>query len=174
MACSLTQGFTPKTCKTPSGTIEFMITDFANVTAITKTSGVITAISVASGKQFWRYKQKPEVANWKETQTSDSKSGAYKYETAITFDINSLDSATKIETELLLKNAVVVIAKDSDGTYWLMGEDNGVEFDSIGWDGGTEYISFTGAKVSGKHMGFTPVASVNSGLIAGLILPASP
>lgn len=174
MACSLTQGFTPKTCKTPSGTIEFMIAELANVTAITKTSGVITAISMASGKQFFRYKQKPEVANWKETQTSDSKSGAYKYETALTFDINSLDSATKIETELLLKNAVVVIAKDSDGTYWLMGEDNGVEFDSIGWDGGTEYSSFRGAKVSGKHMGFTPVASVNSGLIAGLILPASP
>ena len=171
MTCILTQGFTPKTCKTPSGTMEFMITDFANVTAITKTSGVITAISMASGKQFWRYKQKPEVANWKETQTADSKSGAYKFETAITFDINSLDSATKIETELLLKNAVVVIAKDADGTYWLMGEDNGVEFDSIGWDGGTEYSSFRGAKVSGKHMGFTPVAKVTDTLIAALILP---
>jgi len=174
MACTLTQGFTPKTCKTPSGTIEFMITEYANVSSITKTSGVITAISMASGKQFWRYKQKPEVANWKETQTSDSKSGAYKFETALTFDINSLDSSTKIETEILLKNAVVVIAKDADGTYWLLGEDNGVEFDSIGWDGGTEYSSFRGAKVSGKHMGFTPVAKVNDGLIAGLILPASP
>ena len=38
MACSLTQGFTPKTCKTPSGTIEFMIAELANVTAINTTN----------------------------------------------------------------------------------------------------------------------------------------
>jgi hypothetical protein len=172
--CTLAQGFTPKTCKTPSGTIEFMITEFANVSSITKTSGVITAISMASGKRFWQYKQKPEVANWKETQTADLKSGAYKIATAITFDINSLDSATKIETEVLLKNAVVVIAKDADGTYWLLGENNGIEFDSIAWDGGTEYSSFRGAKVSGKHMGFTPVAKVTDTLIASLLIPQSP
>ena len=46
MACSLTQGHTPKTCKTSAGTKSFLIAEYETVTAITKTAGVITTIFV--------------------------------------------------------------------------------------------------------------------------------
>ena len=47
MACSLTQGHTPKTCKTSAGTKSFLIAEYESVTAITKTAGVITTITKA-------------------------------------------------------------------------------------------------------------------------------
>ncbi len=163
MSCpTLTQGFTPKLCKTPSGTKSFLIV-----------SGVVTAIAMTSGKQFFRYKQKPEVANWKETPTIDAKSGAYKYVADVIFDINSLDSATKIEAEKVMQLTNMVISEDADGTNWLIGNTNGVDF-TPATDGGVEYSSFRGIKMTGQSTDFLPVASVPSNLIAALLLPASP
>ncbi len=173
MACpTLTQGFTPKLCKTPSGTIEFMIAEHSFCT-VTITSGVVSAIAMTSGKQFFRYKQKPEVANWKETPTIDAKSGAYKYTADLIFDMNSLDSSTKIEAENLMQLTSMVISKDADGTYWLIGNSNGVDF-TPATDGGIEYSSFRGIKMTGQSIDFLPVASVPANLIAALLLPASP
>jgi hypothetical protein len=174
MACSLTQGFTPKTCKTPAGTIALLIAEYDNVSTITKTAGVVTAISMASGKQFFQYKQKAGVANWKETGTATAKEGAYQYESTVTFDINSIDSASKIEADLLLKNTVMVIAKENDGTYWLLGQDYGLDVTSLGYDGGTDLSTFRGAKVELKGMGYNPVAKVDSSIITALLSPASP
>lgn len=173
MSCpTLTQGFTPKLCKTPSGTIEFMIAERSFCT-FTIANEIVTAIAMTSGKQFFRYKQKPEVANWKETPTVDTKSGAYKYTTDVMFDLNSLDSATRVEANKLMKLTAAVISKDADGSYWLMAPNNGIDF-TPATDGGVEYSSFRGMKVTGQGIDFEPVASVPANLIAAIILPASP
>lgn len=172
--CSLTQGFTPKTCKTLSGTVSVMLAELANVSSITVSNGIATAISMASGKQFFEYKQKAEVANWKSTPTIDPKSGAYKYEAAITMDINTIDSAVVVETELLIKSTLIAITKDNDGTYWLFGKDYGLDVSALPWDGGIEMSSFRGGKLEIKGMtAFAPI-KVTDSLIAALLLPASP
>ena len=65
MACALTQGHTPKVCKTSAGVKSFLITEFANITSLTRTAGVITTITSAVGTDWFRYKQKSEVASFK-------------------------------------------------------------------------------------------------------------
>jgi hypothetical protein len=174
MACTLTQGFTPKQCKNTSGTASIMIAEFDNVGTITVSNGIATAISMDSGKQFFEYKQKAEVANWKSTPTIDAKSGAYKYEHAITCDLNDLTASVVVESENLIKNTLMCIAKDNDGTYWLFGKDFGMDVTALPWDGGVEMSAFKGGKLEIKGMSaFAPI-QVNAGLIAGLLLPASP
>jgi hypothetical protein len=176
MACtSLTQGHIPKKCKVVSGVKEFLVMaheDLALLNPVVKTAGKVTDINLITTKKFFVYKQRPEVANWKETQTADSKSGTYKNEVSLTFDINSLDNISKVELENLLKTNLVVIAHDNDGTYWLIGEDFGVDVESIGWDSGTAMTDFRGGKVALKCMSINSVAEIDATIIPALLLPA--
>ena len=169
MACSLTQGHTPKTCKTSAGTKSFLIAEYESVTAITKTAGVITAITKASGKNFFRYKQKAEIANWKQTGTGDPKVGTIAYDVEATVEMLGLDQASQTELGLLMANTVVMIAEDNDGTYWYLGEDFGMDLATDGLESGTAIGDFRGNKLSFKGRAYTRVASVSSTIIAGLL-----
>ena len=170
MACSLTQGFTPKSCKTVSGTKSFLIAEFLGITAVTKTAGVVTAITKAGGKKFYRYAQKAEVAMWKQTSTIDPKNGAYAFDLEANLDQSTLDQATLTENQLLLQNTVMMIAEDSDGTYWLLGENYGMDAATMGTEGGVAMGDFRGTKIAFKGRNYVPVASVDSTIIAGLLV----
>lgn len=169
MACSLTQGHTPKTCKTSAGTKSFLIAEYESVTAITKTAGVITTITKAAGKNFFRYKQKAEVAMWKQTGTGDAKVGTIAYDVEATVEMLGLDQASQTELGLLMANTVVMIAEDNDGTYWFLGEDFGMDLATDGLESGTAIGDFRGNKLSFKGRAYTRVASVSSTIIAGLL-----
>lgn len=169
MACSLTQGHTPKTCKSSGGTKSFLIAEYENVTAITKTAGVITAITKASGKKFWKYKQKAEVANWKQTGTGDPKVGTIAYDVEATIEMVGLDQLGQTELGLLMANTVVMIAEDNDGTYWYLGEDFGMDLATDGLESGTAIGDFRGNKLAFKGRAFTRVASVDPTIITALL-----
>jgi hypothetical protein len=169
MACSLTQGHTPKTCKTSAGTKSFLIAEYESVTAITKTAGVITTITKASGKRFFRYKQKAEVANWKQTGTGDPKVGTIAYDVEATVEMLGLDQTSQTELDLLMANTVVMIAEDNDGTFWYLGEDFGMDLATDGLESGTAIGDFRGNKLSFKGRAYTRVASVSSTIITALL-----
>lgn len=169
MACSLTQGHTPKTCKSSGGTKSFLIAEYENVTSITKTAGVITAITKASGKKFWKYKQKAEVANWKQTGTGDPKVGTIAYDVEATIEMVGLDQLGQTELGLLMANTVVMIAEDNDGTYWYLGEDFGMDLATDGLESGTAIGDFRGNKLAFKGRAFTRVASVDPTIITALL-----
>ena len=169
MACSLTQGHTPKTCKTSAGTKSFLIAEYESVTSITKTAGVITTITKASGKRFFRYKQKAEVANWKQTGTGDPKVGTIAYDVEATVEMLGLDQASQTELDLLMANTVVMIAEDNDGTFWYLGEDFGMDLATDGLESGTAIGDFRGNKLSFKGRAYTRVASVSSTIITALL-----
>lgn len=169
MACSLTQGHTPKTCKTSAGTKSFLIAEYESVTAITKTAGVITTITKATGKKFWKYKQKAEVANWKQTGTGDPKVGTIAYDVEATIEMVGLDQLGQTELGLLMANTVVMIAEDNDGTYWYLGEDFGMDLATDGLESGTAIGDFRGNKLAFKGRAFTRVASVDPTIITALL-----
>jgi hypothetical protein len=167
--CSLTQGHTPKVCKSSGGTKSFLIAEFDAITAITKTAGVITTITKASGKKFFRYKQKAEVAMWKQTGTGDPKVGTVAYDVEANIEMVGLDQVTQTELDLLICNTVVMIAEDNDGSYWYLGEDFGMDLATDGLESGTAIGDFRGNKLAFKGRGFTRVASVSSTIIAALL-----
>jgi len=170
MPCSLTQGHTPKTCKTSGGTKSFLIAEFDSVTAITKTAGVITAITKTMGKKFWRYKQKAELASWKQTGTGDPKVGTIAYDVEANLELIGLDQVGQTELGLLMANTVVMIAEDNDGTYWYLGEDFGMDLMTDGLESGTAIGDFRGNKLAFKGRAFTRIATVDSTIISALLI----
>jgi hypothetical protein len=170
MACALTQGHTPKVCKTSAGVKSFLITEFANVTALVKTAGVITTITAAVGTDWFRYKQKSEVASWKQTGASDVKTGTVAYDLEANMELLGLDQATQTELDLLIRNTVLIIAEMTDGTFWFLGENYGMDLVSDGLESGVALGDFMGDKLQFKGRAFTRVASVGSSVIAGLTI----
>jgi hypothetical protein len=170
MACALTQGHTPKVCKTSAGVKSFLITEFANVTALTKTAGVITTITAAVGTDWFRYKQKSEVASWKQMGASDVKTGTVAYDLEANMELLGLDQATQTELDLLIRNTVLIIAEMTDGTFWFLGENYGMDLVSDGLESGVALGDFMGDKLQFKGRAFTRVASVGSSVISGLTI----
>ena len=170
MACALTQGHTPKVCKTSAGVKSFLITEFANVTSITKTAGVITTITAAVGTDWFRYKQKSEVASFKQTGASDVKTGTVAYDLEANMELLGLDQTTQTELDLLIRNTVLIIAEMTDGTFWFLGENYGMDLVSDGLESGVALGDFMGDKLQFKGRAYTRVASVSSTVISGLTI----
>ena len=171
MSSALTQGRSRKVCKTAAGFSEILITELANIVSVTVVSGIVTAITMATGKQFWKYLFPAETANLKVSKTGSGASGSYRYAPTVTFPILGLDTSSQEEIDLLLKNSVVMIAKNNAGDYWLVGQEFGLDLNSE-YDAGTamgddnqDMLTFTTAST-------LPIRKVTSGLIAALILPA--
>lgn len=167
--CALTQGHVPKTCKTASGVKEFLLINYENILTITKTAGVVSAITKTTLTKFFAYRQKAESSNWKQDGTGDAKVGTVAYDIIATMDILGIDQATQTELGLLINSTVGIIAHDNDGTYWLLGEDYGMDVATDGMDAGTALGDFRGNKLTFKGRGFTRVSSVDPTIIAALL-----
>lgn len=169
MSCSLTQGHTPKVCKTPSGVKRFLIAEFDKVTVGTVTAGVVGTITVTSPFKFYEYKQKSEVATWGQVVTSDAKLGTYSVEQTVDLQLLGIDALTQVELGSLVKNTVIVIAEQNDGTYWLLGRDYGLDVATDTLESGVALGDFQGNKVQLKGREINRAVKVNDSIIAGLL-----
>jgi hypothetical protein len=169
MSCSLTQGHTPKVCKTPSGVKRYLIAEFDKVTVGTITAGVVQTISVTSPYVFYEYKQKSEVATWGQVVTSDAKNGTYSVEQTVDLQLLGLDALTQVELGNLVKNTVIVIAEQNDGTYWLLGRDYGMDVATDTLESGVALGDFQGNKVQLKAREINRSVKVLDSIIAGLL-----
>jgi hypothetical protein len=119
MACALTQGNTYTACKPGMGGIkEVWLTEFDNVTAYTVASGIVTAITMASGKLFRRYILEKEIgkADWPLTGA-----GNVSYEHKVDFSIRGLTTSIQNELKLIAQNSLIIIVKEADDTFRIFG-----------------------------------------------------
>lgn len=120
-ACALTVGYSLDCRDSLGGTDEAYFIEFDNITAMTETAGVITAMTKASAKRFWKYKFPKETANYKETFTGDEKTGTSFWAQTFAIILNKMQTATRNELILLGKNRLLIVYKDENSKFWLMG-----------------------------------------------------
>lgn len=172
MACALTQGYTRKVCKDPSGIAEILIGELANIATYTLTANVVTAFTLATGKQMWQYKQVPGVANFKCTGKGKAATGGFGYDITGTMQIPELSTLTQEESELLMKNNLFVIVKLQNGEYWEFGHEYGL--DAVpDTDTGTAMDDFKGDIIAFTGMATMKPKKVTSALISVLLAPAA-
>lgn len=175
MACALTQGFTTLDCKdNTGGVIEFLITELANVETVIDTDGLITAITMAPGSQFWEYKQLKETAQWTEELKTTPANGTIAYNQTANIVLFKRDTAKRNEIKLLSQNVVCIIVKDKNGSYWLLGETQGCDLaDGSKYDSGKAGTDKNGWDLAFGAVEHEPAKEVDSSLIAALLIPAS-
>jgi hypothetical protein len=139
MSCALTQGYSLDCKDSVGGIKEVHFIEKANAT-FTFTANVVTAITLASTKHWFKYEQIKETSSF--TQTfNDNVANATSFVTMeLDIVIPKLATATRNEIALLAQNHLYAVVTDRNGLKWLLGYQNGV--DRVG-----------GTAAAGKAMG---------------------
>jgi hypothetical protein len=141
----------------------------ADVTATTEASGVITAITKAAGKRFYKYELVKETANFVENINASVENGTVFYQQELTIVLNKLQANTRNEILLLAQSLLVAIAKDNNGNYWYLGKNNGLDITAGNSGTGTAIGDRSGYTLTftGKEAALSP--AVSSSIIAALL-----
>lgn len=169
MACALTQGYTLDCKDSLGGLKSVLFIESENVSVATETSGVITDISLAVGKYFYKYELVKETSSFTETITANVQNGSVFYAQELSIILNKLQANTRNEILLLAKNTLVAIVEDRNGKYWYLGQDNGLDVTGGTAASGTASGDRSGYEITfgGQEKELAP--EVSSSIIAGLI-----
>ena len=169
MPCALTQGYTLD-CKDSLGGIKAMwVINHANVTAVTEASGIVSAITKAAGKVFYKYELVKNTGSLTETITSSVENGTVFYAQELSIVLNKLQANTRNEILLLAQSTLMVVVQDANDKYWLLGKLQGLDV-----TGGTAATGTAQGDRNGYTLTFTGgekqlAPEVNSSIIAGLV-----
>lgn len=125
--CDLLQG-RQIDCRDGNGGAETVyITELENELSKTTASGIVTAFTLNTGKKFWTYDLEKEIGELTETEQVSVENGSTFYEQVVTFSIMKLTASSRNELRLLAQNRLHIIVKDNNGTFWLLGEERGMD-----------------------------------------------
>ncbi|GEP95569.1 hypothetical protein CCY01nite_18290 [Chitinophaga cymbidii] len=161
-------------CRDSAGGVkEVYFIEFDNVTDVTEASGMVTAITVASTKQFRRYQVPKETSFWTQTLNSSVQNGTIFYQQELTIVANKMQANTRNELQLLAMNRLLAIVKDMNDKYHLLGWGNALDA-TAGEDGsGTATGDRNGYSRTFTAMERFMAPEVQSGIISGLLSPAA-
>lgn len=169
MACALTQGYTLD-CKDSLGGIKALwLIAHANVASVTEASGIVSAITKASGKVFYKYELVKNTGALTETITASVENGTVFYAQELSVVLNKLQANTRNEILLLAKNTLMAVVQDANDKYWLLGRYTGLDV-----TGGTAATGTAQGDRNGYTLTFTGgekelAPEVSSSIIAGLV-----
>ena len=92
------------------------------LTSMTATQKVYTAITLGSGKYFKTYEFEPDTCEM--TSESTVENGAIKYHHEITFHVIKMSTAGRAMVEEITGQSgcgIIAVAEDNNGTKWVLG-----------------------------------------------------
>ena len=138
MACNLTTGFAVGCNDSIGGVAEFWIanmpTDFA---AATDGSGEVTGLS-GTGLEYFKFEctnAQGASSLMNDNPTVNDANGTSFFDQTATYVLNKMEKAKRNEVKMIARAKMSIIILDNNGTYWLMGETNGVRL--VSGDNGT-------------------------------------
>lgn len=144
--CALTQGYVLDCKDSVGGVAVFWVIEKSSIKTLTATAGVVTALTFQTGKHFFKYELPKETASYKDDLQANVANGTTFYQPEVQIALNKMQTATRNELMLLIKNLVVVIIKDANGKLWMVGKDRGLDATGGGAMAGT---------ASGDRNGYT-------------------
>lgn len=150
-SCALTSDYSFGCDVGVGGTKEVYLIELENISSYTESSGTLTAITKVATKIFRKYQLVLETSNFEETITGNRQNGTLFYPQKGTIIINKQNVAVRNEILLLAKNRLVMVIKDNNLTYRLLGREyglmlqNGTASTGTAWGDRNGYsLEFTG------------------------------
>lgn len=145
--------------------------EVGNVVSYTESSGLITGITKATGKRFWKYAQVRETATADETITGSEPNGTIFYAQKVDVVFTKRTVNERNEILLLAQNHCVIIAIDNLGQGWLYGRVQGLMLNAGSAPQGTAWGDRNGyvLNFTGNEIELAP--QVDSATITSLIIP---
>ena len=169
MSCALTQNYLLDCKESLGGLKSVYLIESGNIEGYTESAGVVTAVTLASGKGFFKYDLVKETSSFTETITASVQNGTIFYAQELSLILNKLQANTRNEILLLAKNNLVAIAEDRNGKYWLLGQTGGLDI-----TGGTAVSGVAAGDRNGYELTFSGqepalAPEVDADIISGLL-----
>ena len=124
MACSQTlSGILNDCAASMGGIVEVYIANHSDVSAVTVTSGQVTAISMASTAKFHKYAFPRNTGSLSSNYQIDDAAGSKFVQSDLVLQFNRMDTTKRVEISALAQGELAVIVKDANGSYWYLGLD---------------------------------------------------
>lgn len=170
MSCTLlTDGIAKDCLNNIGGVVKIYITDFVNVSGLTKTGSDISAFTMASGTLFYEFSFNRNTSTFSENATVSVENGSLFYDQTVTLKLPRRESAKRDVLALLMQKELAVIVKDANGNFWYPGETKGVYVSELPSESGTAAGDFNGYTITIKGEEPTQAPEVTSGAVAAVI-----
>ena len=127
MSCIQTLSGLAKDCAANmGGIVEVMIANFADVTGVTITDGVVSAVTMAADAKFKKYSFAKNTGSLTSTYNIDAASGVKYVTSDLLLQFNRMETQKRVEITALALGDLVCIVKDANGKYWYLGKDEPV------------------------------------------------
>ena len=127
MSCIQTlSGLTRDCSSNMGGIVEALIANYADVTGVTVSDGIISAISMASSAKFKRYSFAKNTGSLTSNYNIDAASGVKYVTTDLLLQFNRMETSKRVEITALALGDLAIIVKDANGKYWYLGKDEPV------------------------------------------------
>lgn len=127
MSCIQTLSGLAKDCAANmGGIVEVMIANFADVTGVTITDGVVSAVTMAADAKFKKYSFAKNTGSLTSTYNIDAASGVKYVTSDLLLQFNRMETSKRVELTALSLGDLAVIVKDANGKFWYLGKDEPV------------------------------------------------
>lgn len=127
MACNQTLNGLVRDCQ-PSmgGIVEMHAVNREFIGEITAADGQISAVTLKGDDKFKAFYFNRNTGSMTSNYTIDPATGVRYVTTDLSLQFNRMETAKRIEVTALAQNELVLIVKDANGKYWLLGKDEPV------------------------------------------------
>jgi len=173
MACALTQDYNLDCRDAVGGLKEVYFIELGNLSSFTEASGVVTAMTKAAGKRFYKYQLVKQTAMFDDTLTGNEENGTLYSVQKLTVALNKMQANTRNELQLLAKNLLVAVAIDRNGKGFLLGATNGLVLKTVKGTSGTKMGDRNGYDLDFEGSEPNLAQEVSSSVITALLTPGS-
>jgi len=161
-SCALTTGF-DLDCRDAVGGVKSVrlgsLEDYEAMAA-TVAAGAITGFTSAA-LEFFKYDQLKETSSLTETIVGSSQNGTVYYTPEVVLVLSKLDVTKRNEIKLLAQQRLVAIVESNDGSYWVVGYENGLELNAGTSATGTAFADLSGISLTLSGMEKEPMLSID-------------
>lgn len=124
MACNQTLNGLLRDCEGSLGGIsQVLLANFDDVSGVTVSDDIITAITMADNAKFKKYDFRPNTGSMTSTMQRNLENGSLYWQTDLVLSFSKMETVKRIEINAMAINDMVAIVKDMNGKYWYLGKD---------------------------------------------------
>lgn len=177
MACAISSGYTIDCRDAMGGLKEIYIANYndINQNALSSgvVSGVVTGITKASGKQFYKFQQLAQTSAATETITGSDENGTVFFAQSVEMFLLKMQAATRNQVLLLAQGRVIVVTVDRNGKSFLYGRELGLTLNTGDGNSGKAFGDRNGYVLTLTGAEREPAPEVNAATVAALETPGS-
>lgn len=124
MPCNQTLAGIPRDCEPSMGGLKrVLLANLDDVTSITVSDDIVSAITMATSAKFKEYNFAPNTASITSTYQISTENGSKYVQSDLVMVFPKMNTARRVEVTKVIENDLVAIAEDMNGKYWLLGKD---------------------------------------------------